>query len=114
MGYTKSKQKLDAWENAAERYGMNFFGGALGGAIFYGVDIAQNRKATNEQTNQELIYLIRNGRTSELMEELNDMRRKGKLGNKNLSATKTEDTDQGTIGPLLLLLVTIKTKQSIP
>lgn len=97
MGYTKSKQKLDAWENAAERYGMNFFGGALGGAIFYGVDIAQNRKATNEQTNQELIYLIRNGRTSELMEELNDMRRKGKLGNKNLSATKTEDTDQGTI-----------------
>lgn len=97
MGYTKSKQKLDAWENAAERYGMNFFGGALGGAIFYGVDIAQNRKATNEQTNQELIYLIRNGRTSELMEELNDMRKKGKLGNKNLSATKTEDTDQGTI-----------------
>ena len=97
MGYTKSKDKLDAFENAFERYGMNFFGGALGGAIFYGVDVAQNRKATNEQTNQELIYLIRNGRTNELMEELSEMRKKGKLGNKNLSATKTEDTDQGTV-----------------
>lgn len=97
MGFTKSQNKLDAWENALERYGMNFFGGAIGGAIFYGVDVVQNRKATNEQTNQELIYLIRNGRTSELMEELDKMRKKGKLGNRNLSATKTEDTDQGTV-----------------
>ena len=41
MGYTKSKQKLDASLQAAERYGMNFFGGALGAAIFYGEEIAQ-------------------------------------------------------------------------
>lgn len=97
MGYTKSGVQLDAWENAMERYGMNFFGGAIGGAIFYGVDVVQNGKATNEQTNQELIYLIRNGRTSELMEELGQLRKKGKLGNKNLSATKTEDTADGTV-----------------
>ena len=68
----------------AARYGMSFFGGALGGAIFAGVDLVQNGK-NSEQLNQELIYLIRNGRSNELLEELDKMREKGKLGNKNLS-----------------------------
>jgi hypothetical protein len=29
---------MDAWDNAGDRYLMNFFGGAIGGAVFYGVD----------------------------------------------------------------------------
>ena len=89
FGWTKSDAHLDAWENMAERYGMSFFGGALGGAIFAGVDLVQNRK-NSEQLNQELIYLIRNGRSNELIEELDKMKDKGKLGNRNLSATKFE------------------------
>lgn len=97
MGFTESKNKLNAGENAFERYGMSFFGGAIGGAIFHGVDVVNNHRAANEQTNQELIYLVRNGRTNELIEELNNLKKKGKLGNKNLSATKTEDTKEGTV-----------------
>ena len=97
MGFTESKNKLNAGENAFERYGMSFFGGAIGGAIFHGVDVVNNHRATNEQTNQELINLIRNGRTNELIEELSNLKKKGKLGNKNLSATKTEDTKEGTV-----------------
>lgn len=89
FGWTKTNTHLDAWDNMAARYGMSFFGGALGGAIFAGVDLVQNGK-NSEQLNQELIYLIRNGRSNELLEELDKMREKGKLGNKNLSATKYE------------------------
>lgn len=89
FGWTKTDTHLDAWENMAERYGMSFFGGALGGAIFAGVDLVQNSR-NSEQLNQELIYLIRNGKSNELIEELGKMRDKGKLGNKNLSATKYE------------------------
>lgn len=89
FGWTKTDTHLDAWENMAERYGMSFFGGALGGAIFAGVDLVQNGK-NSEQLNQELIYLIRNGKSNELIEELGKMRDKGKLGNRNLSATKYE------------------------
>lgn len=39
FGFTKTDVHLDAWENMAERYGMSFFGGAIGGAIFAGVDL---------------------------------------------------------------------------
>lgn len=89
FGFTKTDVHLDAWENMAERYGMSFFGGAIGGAIFAGVDLVQNNR-NPEQLNQELIYLIRNGKTNEIVEELGKMRDKGKLGNKNLSSTKYE------------------------
>lgn len=89
FGFTKTDVHLDAWENMAERYGMSFFGGAIGGAIFAGVDLVQNNR-NPEQLNQELIYLIRNGKTNELVEELGKMRDKGKLGNRNLSSTKYE------------------------
>lgn len=89
FGWTKTNVHLDAWENIAERYGMSFFGGAIGGAVFAGVDIVQNQR-NPEQLNQELVYLIRNGRTNEMLEELDKMRDKNKLGNKNLSASKYE------------------------
>lgn len=89
FGWTNSHTHLDAWEDMGKRYGMSFFGGALGGAVFAGVDLVQNSR-NSEQLNQELIYLIRNGKSNELIEELDKMKNKGKLGNKNLSATKFE------------------------
>lgn len=94
FGYTKTNQKLDAWDDWAARYGMSFFGGAIGGAIFQGVDIVQNLK-NPEALNQELIYLVRNGRTSEMLKELDELRKKGKLGNRNLSSTKYELSKDG-------------------
>lgn len=94
LGLTNGENKLDAWDNAAQRYGMNFFGGAVGGAIFYGVDLVQGR--LNEQTNQELVYLLRNGKKQEILNELTKMRNAGKLGSTTLSASKW-DTSQDTI-----------------
>lgn len=96
FGYTKKPNvKLDAWQDMAARYGMSFFGGAVGGALFQGVDIVQNSK-NPAQLNQELTYLIRNGRTSEILEELDKLRQKGKLGSTNLSASKYEMSQDGS------------------
>ena len=69
---------------------MNFLGGAAGGGIFYGVDIAQNGKLTIDHSNEDLIYLVRNHRTPELLNELEKWHKKGKLGNTNLSSSKFE------------------------
>lgn len=96
FGYTKKPAvRLDAWQDMAARYGMSFFGGAVGGALFQGVDIVQNSK-NPAQLNQELTYLVRNGRTSEILEELDKLRQKGKLGSTNLSSSKYEMSQDGS------------------
>lgn len=88
---------VGAWDNALERYTMNFLGGAAGGGIFYGVDIAQNGKLTIDHTNEDLIYLVRNHRTPELLNELEKWHKKGKLGNTNLSSNKFEKDKDGKL-----------------
>lgn len=101
MGITISNTKLDAFENMMERYAINFAGGAIGGAIFGATDLynvvqADNKAAKNSDVNQqEMLYLIRNGRTGELLEELEVMRKKGLLGDKNLSSTKQVNDANG-------------------
>ena len=50
--FTGNERRLSAFNDMASRYSMSFFGGALGGAIFAGVDLVQNGK-NSEQLNQE-------------------------------------------------------------
>lgn len=97
MGVTSTRTKLDAWENMGERYAMNFFGGAVGGAIFGATDIARSIKKPSKQNSEELAYLIRNKKTGEIIEELDKMKKNGLLGNRNLSATKFEKDENGNI-----------------
>lgn len=92
LGLTVSKDKMDAWDNMGERYLMNFFGGAIGGAIFYGVDTIQGRNNRSDSEKQELTYLLRNGKKSDLIKELGNLESKGKLGSTVLSGTKTEQS----------------------
>lgn len=99
LGLTTSGKKMDAWENAGDRYLMNFFGGAVGGGVFYGVDLVQNRR-TNKDVKQELVYLIRNGKKQELLNEIEEQRRKGKLGSSVLSASKFESAEDGSLNYL--------------
>lgn len=100
LGWTSSGKKLDAWENAGDRYLMNFFGGAVGGALFYGVDLVQNGKRNNSDTKEELVYLLRNGNKKELLDEIENQRKNGKLGSKELSATKYEQNENGQLNYL--------------
>lgn len=88
---------VGAWENALERYTMSFLGGAAGGGLFYGVDIVQNGKFTIDHSKEDLIYLVSNHRTPELLNELERWHKKGKLGNTNLSARKTAKDSEGKL-----------------
>lgn len=96
--FTGNETRLSAFNDMASRYGMSFFGGALGGSIFQGINDIKMRKSydsNNMEANQELIYLIRQGRGEEIYKALDKMREKGILGDKNLSATKVDKTADG-------------------
>lgn len=95
LGFNTSTRNVGAWENALPRYGMSLFGGALGGAVFHGVDLFKGNKAEQSQQLDELIYLVRNGKTNELLSTLEEWRNKGKLGSTKLSATKFEKDSSG-------------------
>ena len=90
-----SQKDIGAWDNMRERYLMSLFGGAIGGGIFYGYDAIKNPKNTVDQNIQrELLYLVSQGKTSDILDNLEDMRKKGKLGSKDLSIDATND-DKG-------------------
>lgn len=95
LGYDTSTKDVGAWENMLPRYGMSLFGGALGGAVFHGVELAGKQNSQQSQQLDELIYLVRNGKTNELLSTLDDWRKKGKLGSTKLSANKFEKDPSG-------------------
>ena len=86
---------VGAWENMSERYLMSFFGGALGGGLFYGVNAFQGGSFSRDTSKDELIYLVANKRTPELIKELDKWKAAGKFGSKTLSASKWELDAEG-------------------
>lgn len=97
LGYF-SQSDYGAWENAFDRYAMSFLGGAVGGGMFYGVDAVQNRnnKSTKDFQN-DLTYLLRQGRKSEILAEVDRLKRDGKLGSRNLSFRTTTDENGNSV-----------------
>lgn len=94
--FTGNERRLSAFNDMASRYSMSFFGGAIGGGMFQSINDIKIRKSydsSNMQANQELIYLIRQGRGEEIYKALEDMKKKGVLGDRNLSATKVDKVD---------------------
>jgi hypothetical protein len=86
---------IGAWDHAFERYMMSFIGGTLGGGIFYGVDVFQNKSFKRDTSRDELIYLIANNKTGEVLKELDKWKKAGKFGSKNLSISKYEYDESG-------------------
>jgi hypothetical protein len=74
---------------------MSLLGGALGGGLFYGVNVVQSGTFKRDNTKDDLIYLISNGKTAEVLNELEDWRKKGKLGSTTRSATQFEYNKDG-------------------
>ena len=91
LGFDTATKDVGAWDNWQARYGMSFLGGTLGGGLFYGVDVYQNGKFQVDKTQDELIYLVRNGKTKEALKTLDEWRDKGKLGSTSLSIETTTD-----------------------
>lgn len=86
---------VGAWENAKERYLMSLLGGTIGGGLFYGVDVFQRGSFKRDTSQDELIYLIANNKTNEVLQELDRWKSAGKFGSKTLSASKYEYGEDG-------------------
>ena len=90
-----SQEDIGAWDNMEERYLMSFLGGSLGGALFGGIEAIKNPKSTSDKNSQkELLHLVKEGKTSEIISELERMKDRGMLGSKELSI-KTSGKESG-------------------
>lgn len=92
------KGNLNAFDNwdpvkLATRYGMNFFGGFLGGGMFYGVERVNSNKFQQDETRNEMIWQVRNGKTQELLDENYKRFKNGQYGSTTLSTKKADNSD---------------------
>lgn len=78
--------------NPFERYLMSAIGGAVGGAIFRGLNRTSdiNKNIPND-TKEHLMYLLRNGKKQDVIKELERLRKRG-VASKTLS-TRISDYD---------------------
>ena len=99
LGANTSTKDIGAWDNAFDRYTMSFLGGAVGGGVFYTKEAFQNPNMRANKQDQEMAALIRNGHAKELRDQVEYLRKNGKLGSTNLSGTKYSETidDKGNI-----------------
>ena len=92
LGYF-SQTDYGAWENMGDRYWMSFFGGAAGGAMFGGVEAWNNRNNSTKEFQNEITYLLRQGKKKDILRELQTLRDKGSLGSSELSYDSTTNSD---------------------
>ena len=92
LGYF-SQTDYGAWENMGDRYLMSFFGGAAGGAMFGGVEAWNNRNNSTKEFQNEITYLLRQGKKKDILQELKTLRDKGYLGSSELSYDSTTNSD---------------------
>lgn len=97
IGFNTTVSDVGAFDNWKERYGMSFLGGTLGGGLFYGVNIYQNGKVHVDQTQDELIYLVRNGKTRDILDTLDKWKKQRKFGSTSLSINTTKDSEGNDI-----------------
>lgn len=98
LGYF-SQTDYGAWDNMLERYGMSLLGGAAGGGLFYTKYAIDNRGKNNQAFQNDLIYLLRNGKKDQVLAELAKMRDNKQLGSTTLSVDMVTD-DKGDKVPL--------------
>lgn len=96
LNVTETNDNLDfgfSWNDAAARYGMSFFGGMVGGAMFRGFNKYEKMLHPDQISFEDLdamdqvTYLIANNRESELYKYFDLWESKGRLGSTNLSGS---------------------------
>lgn len=97
LGFTRDVDFNWSFKDVMSRYITSFIGGAIGGGIFNWQnrrDLSSAHKgmqdrATNDWDWQdEIVYMLRQGKRKEINKYVDYLYKKGKLGNKNLSATQ--------------------------
>nr|DAU84779.1 MAG TPA: REGULATOR OF NONSENSE TRANSCRIPTS 1 MEDIATED DECAY, ZINC-FINGER, ATP-BINDING [Caudoviricetes sp.] len=97
FGFDTSTKDVGSWDNAFERYAMNFLGGAVGGGVFYGKEVWDKGSFHKPKLDEDIATLIRNGHVDELRQQLAVMNKEGKTGDKNLSSINYELTDNNKV-----------------
>ena len=90
LGYF-SQTDYGAWDNTFDRYAMSFLGGSIGGAMFGAKQAWDNRNVKIQQFQNDINYLIGQGKKDELINEFKKLRDSGQLGSKTLSYDVAED-----------------------
>lgn len=110
LGADTSVKDVGAWDNAFERYVMNFLGGAIGGGIFYGKEVWDKGTFRVDKKDEELVTLIRNGHIGELRDALQKMKDEGKIASTKISGRLTDKDDKGN--PVWLTASSIEDSQN--
>nr|DAF63667.1 MAG TPA: Helicase [Podoviridae sp. ctz6O13] len=97
FGFDTSTTDVGAWDNAYERYVMSFLGGAVGGGVFYGKEVWDKGSFHKPKLDEDIATLIRNGHADELRKQLSIMNKENKTGNKSLSASDYEVTEDNKV-----------------
>lgn len=95
LGADTSVKDVGAWDNAFERYAMNFLGGAIGGGVFYGKEIWDKGTFRVNKGDEEMVTLIRNGHVGELRDALQKMKDEGKIASTKISGRLVDKDDKG-------------------
>lgn len=92
LGLTTNNPHIEI-QDVGPRYLMNFLGGAIGGGIYTARDIAFGSKYENKDVTKDIIYLARNNKLNDFLEEIEKSRKKGMFGNKYLGVNPTFDNN---------------------
>lgn len=120
-GLTSSKKGTEfnfSADDMIARYGMSFFGGAIGGAIFHANTAFAERGI--KKVDKDLLWLVRNGYKNDINNKINKLKDKSAFGSSSLTpqvysaenfkldedafipATKKEDSQNDVIANMLL------------
>lgn len=103
FGETSGKYDFSV-KDFASRYGMAFFGGAIGGAVHVGIeklDPNQTHKSLDKQTRQELEYLTYKYGAEAVKQEIEKQYQKNLLPVSKVFSTNMEEDGEGNQTPKL-------------
>lgn len=77
------------------KYGMSFTGGTLGGGLFYGVNAIKSGTVHAPKNSQDMLYLINQGKGKDIIDRIEQYRKRGAFGSTTISASKSVKDSQG-------------------
>lgn len=77
------------------KYGMSFTGGTLGGGLFYGVNAIKSGTVHAPKNSQDMLYLVNQGKGKDIIDRIEQYRKRGAFGSTTISASKSVQDSQG-------------------
>lgn len=77
------------------KYGMSFTGGTLGGGLFYGVNAIKSGTIHAPKNSQDMLYLVNQGKGKDIIDRIEQYRKRGAFGSTTISASKSVQDSQG-------------------